>query len=142
MAIHVATDRFLSIVKSSGGAAVDLSDNVKDLTLSRSADEHEVPAMGDTFKPRIGGLTDGSIEIEFYQDYDDNKVYDTLKDELGKVVTVATRPSKTDAVSATNPTTTVKCVVSADTPISGSVGEVAMFTVNWNFAGEPSVATS
>ena len=141
MAIHVADDRFLSITKSSGGAAIDLSDRVKDVTVTRSADEHEIAAMGDDHKPRIGGLTDGSIEIEFYQDYD-GSVYDALKDELGKTVTVITRPSKTDSVSATNPQMEVKCVVSADTFLSGSVGEVSMFTVNWNFANKPTVTTT
>ena len=140
MAIHVATDRFLTITKSSGGAAIDLSNRVRDLTVSRGADEHEVPAMGDDHKPRIGGLTDGSIEIEFYQDYD-GSVWDALKDELGKTITINTRPSKTDTVSATNPEMEVKCVVTGDSFLTGSVGDPSMFTVNWSFANKPTFTT-
>jgi hypothetical protein len=63
MATFVLTDA--SVVINS----VDLSDRVSSVTLSVEVDEQEDTAMGDTYRSRIGGLRDWSVDIEFHQDF-------------------------------------------------------------------------
>ena len=49
--------------------AVDLTDHVASVSWSESAAELETTAMGDSNVTRIGGLKDGSVSIEFHQDF-------------------------------------------------------------------------
>ena len=49
--------------------SVNLSDHVQSVTLDITADEIVTTSMGDTFVSRTGGLKDGSLSIEFQQDF-------------------------------------------------------------------------
>ena len=49
--------------------SVDLSDHVSSVTLDITADEVEDTPFGQTFKSRLGGLKDGTLSIDFQQDF-------------------------------------------------------------------------
>ena len=49
--------------------SVDLSSYVTSVTLSQSADSLETTAMGDTARTFIGGLTNGTVDIDFNADF-------------------------------------------------------------------------
>ena len=49
--------------------SVDLSSYVTSVTLSQSADSLETTAMGDSARTFIGGLTNGTIDIDFNADF-------------------------------------------------------------------------
>jgi len=64
MATFAFTDAYVSI------NSVDLSDHVRSVTINVEAEDLEDTAMGSTFRSRIGGLKDWSLDIEFNQDFD------------------------------------------------------------------------
>ena len=77
MAVFLQNDVVVSV------NSVDLSDHVASITWTETADELETTAMGDGNRTRIGGLKDGSVSIEFHQDFAASETYITLYSLLG-----------------------------------------------------------
>lgn len=121
--------------------SVDLSDHVRSVTLNIEAEDLEDTAMGDTFRSRIGGLKDWSIDIEFNQDFAASEVDATIFPLLGTVVEVIVVPTSS-SVSATNPSYKGNVLVSEYNPLDGSVGDLATTSVSWPGAGALTRATS
>ena len=96
MAKFVLTDASVTL------NSVDLSDHVSSVTLDITADEIVTTAMGDTFQSRTGGLKDGTLSIEFQQDFAASEVDATLFPLLGTTTSFVVKPTS-GAVSATNP---------------------------------------
>jgi hypothetical protein len=128
MAKFVATDVKTTI------NGTDFSSFLAAVTLDIKADEVETTSFGRTFRTRIGGLKDGSIKLDFHQDFGASAVDATLWPLLGQQATVVVTPTST-AVSATNPSYTGVFLVSQYSPIASSVGDLATFSVSWNAAG-------
>jgi hypothetical protein len=128
MAKFVATDVETTI------NGTDFSSFLAAVTLDIKADEVETTSFGRTFRTRIGGLKDGSIKLDFHQDFGASAVDTTLWPLLGQQATVVVTPTST-AVSATNPSYTGVFLVSQYSPIASSVGDLATFSVSWNAAG-------
>jgi len=135
MANFVLTDA--SVVVNS----VDLSDQVRQVTLSVEADVQENTAMGDTFRSRLGGLKDWSVEVEFNQDFAAAEVDATLWPLIGTSTTITVKPTSS-AASATNPSYSGSVILNAYPPLSGSVGDVAVASVTFQGAGALSRSTS
>lgn len=121
--------------------AVDLSDHVRSVTLNVEAEDLEDTAMGDTFRSRIGGLKDWSVDIEFNQDFASSEVDATIFTILGTVVTVTVKPTSA-AVSTTNPSYSGSVLISEYNPLDGSVGDLATTSVSWPGAGTLTRATA
>jgi len=128
MAKFVATDVKTTI------NGTDFSSFLAAVTLDIKADEVETTSFGRTFRTRVGGLKDGSIKLDFHQDFGASAVDTTLWPLLGQQATVVVTPTST-AVSATNPSYTGVFLVSQYSPIASSVGDLATFSVSWNTAG-------
>lgn len=114
--------------------AVNLSAFVRSVTLNVEAEDLEDTAMGDTFRSRIGGLKDWSLDIEFNQDFAASAVDVTIFALLGTVVAVTVRPT-TAAISATNPEYSGNVLVNEYNPLDGSVGDLATTSVSWPGSG-------
>lgn len=114
--------------------AVDLSTFTRSVTINTEAEDLEDTAMGDTFRSRIGGLKDWSVDIEFNQDFAASAVDVTIFALLGTVVAVAVKPTS-GAISATNPEYSGNVLVSEYNPLDGSVGDLATTSVSWPGAG-------
>jgi predicted secreted protein len=120
----------------------DLSDHIAAVTLDTSADEIETTAFGGTgWRSRVAGLKDGSIQIDWHQDFAASSVDSVLSSAFGSVGTVTVMPNGT-AVSATNPRYTISAVVSAYSPVAGSIGDLLTFSTTWAFAGPMARATA
>lgn len=119
----------------------DLSDHVRQVSLTVSADELDDTAMGDTYRSRIGGLKDWSVTLEFNSDFAASEVDATLFPLLGDAVTVTIKPTSA-AVGATNPSYSGSVLVSQANPIGNSVGDLATVSVTWPGAGALTRATS
>ena len=104
--------------------AVDLSDHVKQISLTYEAEEHDKTAMGDSARRRLGGLKDFSVDVTFNQDFDAGEVDATFFDLVGSNVSIVIKP-KSDAVSATNPSYSGTVLVQSYSPLDGSVGDLA-----------------
>lgn len=135
MATFVMTDAYISI------NSVDLSDWCTSVTLSVEVDEQEDTAFGDTYRSRLGGLRDWSLDLEFNQDFAASAVEATLFSLLGSSTAVDIR-ANTNLVTATNPRYTGNVLVTQFSPIDGAVGDIATTSVSWPGNGTLTRATS
>ena len=121
--------------------SVDLSSYVTSITLSQSADNLEDTAMGDTSRSYIGGLTSGTVDIEFNADFAASKTEATVFPLVGTSTAVVIKPVAA-SVSATNPSYTFNAIVTEWDTLNGSVGEIATHSVSWPITGAITKATS
>jgi hypothetical protein len=136
MAIFVATDFSVSI---NGSTA--LASYLTQVELKTSANDITTTAFGSTWVSRVAGLKEGSLTLQFNQDYAASAVDATLWPLLGSNATVVIKPTST-ATSATNPAYTAICLVNDLTPVSGQIGDLATFSVTWPTTGTVSRATA
>jgi hypothetical protein len=129
VAKFVATDYTITI----GGE--DLSASLAALTLDISVAEQETTAFGNAAVTRIGGLRDGSVSLDFHQDFAADSIDATLFPLLGTVVEITVNPTG-EATSATNPMYTFSCLVTQYTPFASSVGDLATLSVSWPVTGD------
>ena len=121
--------------------SVDLSDHVSSVTLDITADEIVTTAMGDTFQSRTGGLKDGSLRIEFHQDFAASEVDATLFPLLGTTTAFIVK-ADAGSTSSTNPAYSGSVLVNQHLPLSNAVGELATMSVAFPTSGTISRATS
>jgi len=121
--------------------SVDLSDHISSVTLDITADEVISTSMGDDFNTRLGGLKDGSLALEFQNDFAASEVDATLWPLLGTVVTFEVKPTSS-AVSATNPKYSGSVLVNNVQPLANGVGELSTMSVTFPTSGTISRATS
>lgn len=114
--------------------AVNLSTLVRKVTLKPSADTQESTAMGSTYRSRLGGLKDWTVELEFNQDFAAALVDATLWPLLGTVTSIKVR-STTSTITATNPEYQGNALLTDYTPLDGSVGDVATATASFSGSG-------
>lgn len=128
MAKFVATDYNITV----GGD--DFSTSLASVTLDVNAEEQETTSFGDSWRERIGGLKDGSVSLDFHQDFGASSVDATLWPLLGTTVEIVIKPTS-DATSATNPTYTFSALVTEYQPFASSVGDLATLSVSWPVTG-------
>lgn len=121
--------------------SVNLSTFCKAVTLNVSADELDDTAFGDTYRSKIGGLKDWSVNLEFNSDFAASAVDTTLWSLLGTTTNVKVRPT-TSAIGSTNPEYSGSALVSQVNPFGNSVGDLASVSVQWPGAGTLSRATA
>ncbi len=139
MAAFVLTDFDFAIDLSS--SPVDLSDHVLSITLNTEVDLQEDSAMGDTWRTRLAGLKDWSIDVTFKQDFAATEVDVTLFPILGVSGTFTGKPTS-DAIGATNPRYYGECILESYAPIQNAVGELATTVARWMGNGVLTRATS
>lgn len=135
MAKLVLTDVNVSI----GGT--DYSATINQVEISVSADEVETTAFGSDWRTSTTGLKSGSFTVAFHQDYAAAAIDDSLWGLFGSAATVVVLPAG-GTVGASNPSYTFVVNVNNLTPVSGSVGDLAVSNVTWPITGEVSRATA
>jgi len=130
MAKFVATDYKVSI------NGTDFSQSIAQVNLEISSDDVETTAFGGTFRTRIGGLKDGTLQLDFMQDFGSASVDAVLFPLIqnNSLATVVITPTS-GTVSATNPSYTALCLVNQYTPFASSVGDLATLSVSWPTSG-------
>jgi len=138
MAIFVATDFSVSI---NGSTA--LASYLTQVELKTSANDITTTSFGSTWVTRVAGLKEGSLTLQFNQDYASATVDATLWGTigLGSNATVVIKPTSS-AVGSANPAYTAVCLVTDLTPISGNIGDLSTFSITWPTNGTVSRATS
>jgi len=134
MAKLVLTDASVTI------NSVALSDRANSVTLNYEIDSVETTAFGSTGHTFTGGLQNLSVEVSLMQDLAATNVEATIYPLVGTTTTLALKNSSA-ATSSTNPLYTITgAFLAAHTPVSGSVGELAMTTLT--FTGGTIVKTT
>ena len=136
MAIFVATDFSVSI---NGSTA--LNSYLTQVELKTSANDITTTSFGSTWVTRVAGLKEGTLTLQFNQDYAAATVDATLWPLLGTQATVVIKPTST-AVSATNPAYTAICLVTEVVPVSGTIGDLSTFSISWPTSSTVSRATA
>ena len=124
MAKLVLTNAYVKV------GTVDLSDHVNQVTISRSANEVETTAFGDTYTTRVGGLKEASVSLTFHNDYAAGEVQRTIGTLIGELGTVVIGVNGSVASTAT-PTYTCVVLFSEWSDIDGSVGDLSTASVTW-----------
>lgn len=121
--------------------SVDLSDHIAAVTITTEVADIPTTAFGDTAVKRIAGLKDSSIQLDFHQDFAVAEVEATIYPLIGTLTSVVVLPAN-GAVTASNPSYTMDCLVTSWTPVAGAVGELLTASVTWPVSGEITKATS
>jgi hypothetical protein len=116
--------------------SVVLSDHVTSASISRTFDELEVTAMGDTAHKFVKGLEASTITLDFLNDdaaSGAGSVRATLQAAWGTTVPLTLKQTSA-AVSTTNPLYSTTVLVNNTTDINGAVADESMqsltFTCN------------
>lgn len=120
---------------SSDPASIDLSAYCTSFTLTRSFDEINVTAMGDTGVRQIAGLETSTLTIEFINDNASGAVLQTLNTLLGTNAYFKVANDKTASGSAANPFFSGLVLINSITPINGAVGDLSTQSVTFNVSG-------
>jgi hypothetical protein len=121
--------------------STDLSTYVKSVTLNAEVAELDTTTMGSGSVTRIGGLKDGSLQIEFVQDFASGAVDATLWPLLGTVVNFTVKATSA-ATGSTNPEYRGSVLITQHTPVGNGVGELATLSVQWPTSGAVTRHTS
>lgn len=129
MAVYVIKNAQIRIAGTSAGL-VDLSDHVRSVSLTYSAEMQDKTAMGSSARQRIAGLKDWSGSIEFNQDYAASKVDATIWPIVGTTGGYLVVKPHSSAAGAGNPRYYGAIQIPSYSPITGAVGNVAAVTVD------------
>jgi hypothetical protein len=135
MAVFLSNDNQVTV----GG--VDLTDHVVSVSWTETAAELDTTTMGSGNVTRIAGLKDGSVSIEFLQDFAATETYITLYGLLGTLAVVTVTPTSA-SVSATNPKHSASALVTEVPVLDGAVADLATISVTWPLSGAVTVLTS
>lgn len=118
MAHKVLLDAFVSV------NGVDLSDQVKSVSLEYEALMKDDTMMGDGTQSNMAGLKNWRAQVNWGQNFDAAKVDATLFPLVGSLgFTLILREVKSVAVGATNPNYSGGAVLSNYQPLNAQVGE-------------------
>ncbi len=126
------TNPTVNLAPTTGGVAVDLTDQCRSATITLGVDSLESTAFGDTGHRFVPGLQTVSVELEMYLSYGTGEVEATLFANLGTGTTQLVISPAGTTESASNPEYTIINMQLVDfTPITGSVGELSMITASF-----------
>jgi len=119
---------------------VDLSDHARSATINFAADDVDLTAFGATMKEHGKGLGDGSMSVEFFQDFASGEVDATLWPLATGTSTFAMsiKPA-TGAISATNPEFQMTAHLLEYSPMDGEVGAASQTTVSFVNAAQAGI---
>lgn len=119
---------------------VDLSNRASSCEINSEKDLLDVTAFGANSKQNLVGLGDGTISVDFFQDFAAASVDATLWPihSNGTEVVITAKPTNA-AVSTTNPLYTMTGVLPNYTPLSGGVGEASTVSVEFSNSGDTGI---
>ncbi len=121
----------------------DLSDHVRQLGFPYEAEEVDSTVMGpDGAREFLAGLTSGTLNVEFAQDFAAGEVDATMFPLVGAApFPVVIRPDA-GAVGAANPEFTYNAILTSYPILDGNVGDLATSNVTIRITGQVGRATS
>ena len=126
------TNPTVNLSPTTGGAAVDLTDQCRSATITLGVDSLESTAFGDTGHRFVPGLQTVAVDLEMYLSYGAGEVEATLSANLGTGTTQLVISPAGTSESASNPEYTIINMQLVNfTPIAGAVGELSMVTASF-----------
>ena len=119
---------------------VDLSNRASMMEVNSEKDVVDVTTFGASSKQKLLGLGDGTMSIDFFQDFAAASVDATLYPiHANSTEVVITAKPTNAAVSATNPLYTMTGVLPTFSPISGNVGDASTISVEFTNSGDTGI---
>lgn len=129
---HVARNRYLAI----NGTAIQ--DHCNSIEVNDEAERVELTAFTPGGYKEYGvGFKDGNVTAKIFADFDASSVHAMLQPlyQTSGTFSVEVREDASAGVSATNPKMTMTARLLAYAPISGNLGDAAMFDATFTNAG-------
>ena len=123
-------------------ASIDLSAYVTSFTLTRSVDQIETTAMGDTGHRFVAGLENNQLVVELINDDAATAVLQTMNTLFKSNAYFKCALDKSSSGSAANPFYTGLILVDSITPIAGDVASLGMQSLTFQVSGAITVATT
>jgi hypothetical protein len=117
---------------------VDYSANINQIEISVSADSVETTAFGSQWRTEVSGLKQGTFTVSFHTDFAAAAIDSSLWALFGTQATVVVKPLGTATGVGYSFVTNVNNL----TPVSGSVGELAVANLTWPISGEVTRSTA
>lgn len=98
--------------------SVDLSDQVQSVTIDRTVDDHDVTAVSATAHEHLLGLSEDTITLNFWQDFEASSVDATLSPLVGS--------NEAFPITVTEPggkSWTMQSLAPSYQPLAGAAGE-------------------
>jgi hypothetical protein len=129
-------------VGASDPASIDLSAYVTSFTLTRSVDQIETTAMGDTGHRYVAGLENNQLVVELINDDAATAVLQTMNTLFKSNAYFKCALDKSSSGSAANPFYTGLILVDSITPIAGDVASLGMQSLTFQVSGAITVLTT
>lgn len=129
-------------VGATSPASIDLSAYVTNFTLTRSVDQIEVSAMGDTGHRYVAGLENNSITVDLINDDAASAVLQTMNTLFKSNAYFLCALDKSAAGSASNPFYSGLILIDTITPINGAVADLGMQSLTFQVSGAITVTPS
>jgi hypothetical protein len=123
-------------------ASIDLSAYVTSFTLTRSVDQIETTAMGDTGHRYVAGLENNQLVVELINDDAASAVLQTMNTLFKSNAYFKCALDKASSGSAANPFYSGLILVDSITPIAGDVASLGMQSLTFQVSGAITVATT
>jgi len=123
-------------------ASIDLSAYVTSSTLTRSVDQIETTAMGDTGHRYVAGLENNQLVVELINDDAATAVLQTMNTLFKTNAYFKCALDKVSTGSAANPFYSGLILVDSITPIAGDVASLGMQSLTFQVSGAITVATT
>ena len=121
-------------------ATVNLSDHVTSASISRTFDQLEITAMGNSSHVFTKGLEASTVILDFLNDLAASEVVATLQSAWGTTVALTLKQTSA-ATSATNPLYSTTVLVNNTTDINGAVGDISTQSITFT-CNSPIVITT
>lgn len=118
-----------------------VSDHGNKVTVNVSVGDEDATTFGQTAKVRRGGLQDGSIDVDFLNDFVAANLDSIFWSLLGTVAAFEIRPTS-GARSTSNPAYLGNILINGWKPISGDVGKLVAVSVSFPTSGLTTRATA
>jgi predicted secreted protein len=129
MAVLAFTNPYVAL------SGTERSTYVRAVTLNVEVESLETTVGSSAgYRSHIGGLKEGTLEIEFNNDFADSAIDDIVWGLLGTVVSFEVRPVNT-TVGTSNPRYSGSVLISSWTPVGQAVGELVTTSVSWPTSG-------
>ncbi len=128
----------LVLLGTSASPTTTLVKKVRSVAITYSAEIQDKTAMGANSRQRLAGLKDWNATIEFNQDFATSDYDKFMFSNVGKSSTdlhFEVRPTTAKGAAA-NPRYHGSCIAEGYTPISGSVGDLAVHSVTFQGDGD------
>jgi len=123
-------------------ASIDLSAYITSFTLTRSVDQIETTAMGDTGHRYVAGLENNQLVVELINDDAATAVLQTMNTLFKSNAYFKCALDKSSTGSAANPFYSGLILVDSITPIAGDVASLGMQSLTFQVSGAITVATT